>query len=118
MTDYIKAFKNPSDIYHGEAVRLSYRLRDDTTIDGDGIMRWKSNNSVPPADCLALAVYIGLLIDEVNSGVVRDAEQRAFLAAYRANPPKLTEEDKFEMRAAFGKGATVVNVITGKKYRT
>lgn len=49
-----------------------------------------------------------------------DADMAAFTAAYRRQQAnhEPSEEEKFEMRAAFGPGQTVVNVISGRKYRT
>ena len=40
-----------------------------------------------------------------------------FLENYRRNYKGPGEEEKTEMRAAFGTGTTVVNVITGKRTR-
>jgi len=51
---------------------------------------------------------------------VRDRETQAFLAEYRrANKGrKRSAEEIFEMRAAFGPGETVVDVITGERFET
>lgn len=82
----------------------------------DGAYRWKSSNNVPPAEIVnfwAMAGYITFA--EAHASVsVGEAETAAFLDAYRKNPPKVTAEERAEMRAAFGPGAEVVNVITGK----
>jgi hypothetical protein len=40
------------------------------------------------------------------------------LACLRSEPDEVSAESMFEMRAAFGPGATVINVLTGQKYRT
>lgn len=82
----------------------------------DGAYRWKSNNSVPGADMIGRWLALGYITaDEAKASiVVRNTETAAFLKAYRKNPPKLTAEDRYEMRAAFGEGAEVVNIITGK----
>ena len=44
----------------------------------------------------------------------REAQTAEFLASYRH---EVTEEERTEMRAAFGTGATVVDIISGKRIR-
>ena len=117
MTDYIKSYKNPTDIYHREAIRLTERLSTDMTIM-DGIPRWNSNNHVIPSDCAELAAYIGLPVDLVASDKARDADTKAFLAAYRANYTGPSDEERFEARAAHGAGVELVDMITGHKWTT
>jgi len=48
-----------------------------------------------------------------------EAHTSAFLAAYRKAMENHvpSEEEMFEMRGAFGPGATVVNVVTGKEIK-
>jgi hypothetical protein len=84
----------------------------DSYLDNRGIRRWRSNDQVPPSDCLTA---MGITSPELaRMEDVRDAELTNFLAEYRANQTEPTAEERFEMRAAFGPGATVVNVITGR----
>ena len=101
-----------------EAQRLAHQLRTEATIT-QGVVRWNSNNQVPPADIVALAAQIGLPVDVAASTAARDADTTAFLAAYRKGQPRrVSAEQRAEMRAAFGRGAKVVNVITGRVTRT
>jgi len=83
------------------------------------VVRWVSNDRVPPADCLKEMFRQGLVIESemTASKKARDAETAAFVAEYRANYKGPSAEELFEMRAAFGAGETVVNVITGRKIR-
>ena len=50
---------------------------------------------------------------------LKEAEDMLFLEEYRENQKKRTPEElaeeRFEMEAAFGKGTTVVNIITGER---
>lgn len=79
----------------------------------DGLVwRWTSNDAVVPLD--AAADY-GIPVDQAAQRVARDAEIQAFVAAYRANPPQPSAEQLAEMRAAFGPGAVVVDVISGQR---
>lgn len=119
MTDYVKAIADITNPYFNEASRLAENLRKEATIN-DGVIRWNSNDRVPPADCVALAVYLEMPVDVAKCDTVRDAEMTAFLEAYRkvrANRP-ISEEERAEARAAHGPGVTIVNAITGQKFTT
>lgn len=85
----------------------------------DGIVRWKSNNQVPPTEILEFWKYIGYEFDYDRSLEVREKEQNEFLEKYRESQKnrRYTEEEIYEMRAAFGEGATVVDIISGKKIK-
>lgn len=82
-----------------------------------GVYRWKSNNSVPPADAIQNHGIDQLPnFNLARHNEVRDADTDAFFAKYReaqANHVPDAEE-LFELRAAYGTGTTVVNVITGR----
>lgn len=81
-------------------------------------VRWNSNDRVPFDDMLECFQHLGWidLQTRENSAAVRYAETQAILAEYRANYTGPSAEDRVEARAAFGAGATVVNVITGDRY--
>lgn len=101
------------------ASRARYLLSSWTAILDGGAYRWPSNGHVVPADCLRLAVALGLA-DPGHTGssaAVRDQETRAFMAQYRANQRPATAAEIVEMRAAFGEGTTVVDVISGRTTR-
>jgi len=91
----------------------------EVNFDGQ-VYRWKTNDRVPPADAIRsygidkLPNFSKQVHDEA-----RDAETQAFLADYRKRMENWqpSEEQRCEMRAAYGAGAEVVNVITGKKYK-
>jgi hypothetical protein len=84
----------------------------------DGIVRWDTNDQVPPADTLDEMLELrGITAAEHrHSNTAREWETQAFLADYRKAEAtrEITAEEMFEMRAAFGEGAEVVNIITGK----
>ena len=84
------------------------------TEDGGRTWRWVSNDRVCPVD--ACKEY-GIPCDPVAQEVARDTEVDAFLAAYRENDPVPSDEERFEARAAFGEGAELVNIITGRRWR-
>lgn len=84
------------------------------------VVRWASNNSVPPADLRGLWARLGLISAEQAqaSEETYQRELTAFLADYTAKRAQVgySEEERAEMRAAFGPGETVVDVITGERF--
>ena len=84
--------------------------------DGD-VLRWDSNGNCPMDDFMDTSLRAGLVTRKQYDATTkaRYEEVQKFLEEYRANPPQPTEEEIYEMRAAFGEGAEVVNIITGQK---
>lgn len=80
-----------------------------------GELRWSSNDHVVPSDVFK---DMGMTCSESHQKIYDD-EQAKFIAEYRAAQKNYvpSAEELFEMRAAFGEGAEVVNVITGKKIK-
>jgi hypothetical protein len=82
------------------------------------VVRWKSNDRVPPKDCLDEMLSFGWITKQEfdNSNEERDIETKKAIDEYRKVMAEYvpSPEEIFEMRANFGEGATVVNVITGK----
>lgn len=85
------------------------------TVDADGVVTWDSNGQVPPADILALWDSQDLPFDYEASVAARDAQVAESIKQYRANYQPPTGEQLAEMRAAFGPGGTVVDVISGHR---
>lgn len=89
-------------------------------IDENGVATWKSNGRCPMNDLLEMLEYAG--ITEINYEATRKERERQnaeFAREYReANKNrKYSEEELFEMRAAFGTGVTIVDAISGQKIR-
>lgn len=129
MTDYIRAYDNPTNIYYREARKLADDLRTETILElppanrffkrgrQRGVLRWKSNNAVVPDDATRLAYAIGIRVSVAACKRVRDAELAKFFSEYRDSSAGrgLTAEESVEARAAFGRGAKVINIITGRE---
>ncbi len=83
--------------------------------EGHKILRWTSNDNVVPADIMEKIDWPHI----AEMDAARDADLAAFMVSYRearANrTPEQRAEELFEMRAAFGPGETVVNVLTGER---
>lgn len=86
------------------------------TIDEFGVAR----NCVGRALQNDMLEKVMMVSYRVNAEATRkecEKETMAAIEAYRANYTEPSEEELFEMRAAYGKGTTVVDVITGRKIK-
>lgn len=125
MTRFERELNGSLGSYWAENAKKEIRKMEERQINGeiffgaDGVVRWTSNNRVMPKDCreiLSHTVYRDLYSEEA-SRAAEEAETAAFLDSYRKNYKGPGEEEKDEMRAAFGTGTTVVDVITGERIR-
>lgn len=85
----------------------------------NGIARWDTNNRVINNDSAEFAKYLGYEIDLEKMNEIRKKETNAFLSNYKKQMKNhvRSEEEIFEMRAAFGVGSTIIDVITGEKIK-
>jgi hypothetical protein len=95
--------------------------------DEDDILRWASNGRVVPYDVLRTAGYDEEFRDQCqeveereNSEMIQAyiQQQREFDADTSSEAMAIKREQAWERRAAFGEGAEVVDVFSGRKYRT
>ena len=101
---------------HEEAARLLAQ-RDNIEVEEDGAAKWRSNGSYLPADVVEKLIFAGAdFFSEEATAAKREAQTAEFLGNYRRNH-RTTTEERAEMEAAFGKGTTVVNIITGEKIK-
>ena len=84
------------------------------TIDENGVAR-NQIGRVLMNDLLEKLTYITDAVDAEATAAAREEEVERSLAAYRANAKPASKEAKKEMRAAFGEGQTVVNILTGER---
>ncbi len=84
-------------------------------VDSEGVYRWKSSNRVPFDDMLECWALDSDTLRKCQEA--READDSAFIADYkeRMKDYEPSDEELYEMRAAFGNDATVVNVITGQE---
>jgi len=90
-------------------------LKNESHKDENGVWRYNSNDHVPPSEVLECWGLDKETMELCNQA--RENDTQKFLAKYRKQMENHVPSDKemFEMQAAFGKGAQVVNVLTGKK---
>jgi len=85
---------------------------------------WKNTDKEVPDDIAILMAYMEVEIDGQFINLKKQLEQREATVAHelekmreeQMNKP-YSDEEMFEMRAAFGEGATVVNILTGEKVK-
>ena len=125
MTRFERELSGSLGAYWKASAEKEIRKMEERQISGeiffgaDGVVRWTSNNRVMPKDCreiLSHTVYRDLFSEDA-SRASEEAETAAFLESYRKNYKGPSEEEKAEMRAAFGTGSTVVDIITGERIR-
>lgn len=87
----------------------------EVTIDENGVAR-NCIGRVVTSEVLVKLTYVTNAVDVEATNKARDEEEEAFLAEYRKNARPMDAEMLWEMRAAFGTGTTVVDVVTGRKY--
>lgn len=84
------------------------------TIDENGVAR-NCIGRVLMSDMLEKLTYVTDEVDEEATKAARDEEVTRSLAEYRRNAKLASEEELSEMRAAFGEGQTIVNILTGER---
>ena len=87
----------------------------------NGIVRWDSNNRVPPSDMVESMIAYGHdNIDVAACDAVREEEDLIAVQQYIEARNNMTDEQRaeeaFERRAAFGEGVEVVNVLSGERF--
>lgn len=84
------------------------------TIDENGVAR----NCIGRVLMSDMLEKLAMATDKVSveaTTAAREQEAEESLAKYRKNARPVSEEERREMQAAFGKGTAVVNVLTGEK---
>ena len=86
------------------------------TIDEAGVARNRIGR-VLMDDLLEKLLLVTDKADSAATQAAREAEVKADLESYRASRKAPSGEELAKMRAAFGEGATVVDVLTGEKFK-
>lgn len=98
-----------------ELARLVEDARERATVEEDGAIKWNSNGKYLPEHCCERLEYAGFGFSREATKAKREIQNREFIEQYRKNQAEPTEDELAEMRAAFGPGATVVDVISGRE---
>lgn len=118
MSNYVGALElPPGHPMRSQAERL-ITMFDTHTFQKDGVIYWKSNGNIPPEDVLQLWNAVGKRFNYEKSVRTLRQETEKFLRDYARRQRRASQEQLAEMRAAFGPGVEVVDVFTGRRYRT
>lgn len=97
-----------------EAASAVKEADDFATVESDGAIKWNNNDAYIPDDFCEKLEYMGYPFSREATKAKRDAQVAKELADYRANYTGPSEEEIAEMRATFGEGEEIVDVITGR----
>ncbi len=88
------------------------RIATESSYDADGVIRWDMGNILPP---FVIETDAKMTCPE-SQRIAYQIDLDRTLATYRLDREEngYSDEELFEMRAAFGDGETVVDVITGE----
>lgn len=95
-------------------VESAVRKADENAIvESNGAIKWKSNGSYLMDDFCEMLEYAGYQFNRKATAEARNIQVVESLKNYKLNYIGPDAEELAEMRAAFGEGETIVNVITG-----
>lgn len=118
MANLIKEYENGRPWEKERLDKLAEQLKTEATYR-NGVGIWNRSGNHLPIDVAEFAEYLGLPIDLNKHQKAYDEATSEFFAEYRERMKnhKYSNEELYEMRAAFGAGTEVVNIITGKKIK-
>ena len=85
----------------------------DAIVEPDGAIKWVKSGNYPMDDFCEMLEYAGYPFSRESTAKSRDIQNSKFIEEYKKNYTGPSEEELFEMRAAFGDNGTVIGVITG-----
>ncbi len=97
---------------HDAAYSRKAFAEDSAWDDAIGAYRWVTSGNVIPEEVLHHCGFDAAAV--ARQAEARRVDTAEFLARARTKPLVISEEEMFEMRAAFGPGERVVNVLTGQ----
>ena len=102
-----------------QEIERMQRMADNNEIrtNMNGAAFWNSNGNYLPADAAEKLSHTDFPFSLEETEKARKAQTAAQLEAYRRNAKAPSAEEIAEMRAAYGTGATVCNIITGERIR-
>ena len=99
-----------------EIAKMEERVDNDeirTSIGGGAF--WNSNGRYLPEEQAVILSYTDFPFSLEETNRARETQTAAFLENYRSNYTGPSTEERAEMQAVFGPGATVIDIITGQR---
>lgn len=87
----------------------------DAIVEPDGAIKWVKSGNYLMDDFCEMLEYAGYPFSREATAKSRDIQNSKFIEEYKKNYTGPSEEELFEMRAAFGDNGTVIGVITGNE---
>ena len=84
-------------------------------VEEDGSIRWIASGNYLPDDFCEKLEYAGYAFSRTATREAQDRQVDESLKAYRSQKHTYSFEEMAEMRAAFGEGQVIVNIITGEQ---
>lgn len=85
-------------------------------VEDDGAIKWECNGHYLMNDTMQNIIENGFTAFSVAATQEkREAQNAAFFSSYRKQRRTISQEELAEMRAAYGTGVTVVDVISGQE---
>ena len=100
-----------------EVERAVAKATEDATVDEAGVIRWNTNGRCIPDDFCEKLEYAGFKFSREATREAREIDDNEFIKRYKAMKHEPTAEEMNEMRAAFGPGTTVVDLLSGREIR-
>ena len=85
----------------------------DAIVEPEGAIKWVKSGNYLMDDFCEMLEYAGYPFSREATAKSRDIQNSKFIEEYKKNYTAPSEEELFEMRAAFGDNGTVIGVITG-----
>ncbi|MBQ6503095.1 MAG: hypothetical protein IJI57_04180 [Flexilinea sp.] len=85
-------------------------------LDGNCAAYWASNGHYLPLECVQMLSHCAFFFDADATIRAEKEQSDRFLEEYRNTRHELSAEERAEMRAAFGEGTEIVDVISGERY--
>ena len=84
-------------------------------VEESGAIRWIASGNYLPDDFCEKLEYAGYNFSRTATREAKDRQADESLKAYRSQKHTYSFEEMEEMRAAFGEGQIIVNIITGEQ---
>lgn len=98
-----------------EVEKAVKEANENAIVEESGAIRWIASGNYLPDDFCEKLEYAGYAFSREATRQAREVQSSEAIEAYRRQARQITTEEIEEMRSAFGRGAVVVDIITGQR---